>query len=144
MNLAALALLTTLVSSAGWSPSCITDRSEFDFYSTSPTSFAFGAREDVSKAYKNLVEEIGDPANYEKPTVFYVTRDFSHITQAECPADKCRGRDILIGEQRCATDPGSNGTACIPIAAVYQSRAYCLLEPSLEEFHADNPFRPFE
>ncbi|MEO9339909.1 hypothetical protein ABFT80_21000 [Mesorhizobium sp. SB112] len=144
MNPAAVALLTTLVSSAGWTPSCITDRSEFDFYSTSPTNYAFGAREDVSKAYKTLVEEIGDPANYEKPTVFYVTRDFSHFTQAECAGDKCRGRDIVFGAQQCAVDLGSNGTACTPIAAVYQSRAYCLLEPSLEEFHADNPFHPFE
>jgi hypothetical protein len=76
--------------------------------------------------------------------VFYVTRDFSHFTQSECSGDKCRGMDILIGMQQCAADPGSNGTVCTPIAAVYQSRVYCLLEPSLEEFDFDNPFRPFE
>ncbi|MFF2321969.1 hypothetical protein ACFVTJ_13025 [Agrobacterium sp. NPDC058088] len=144
MQFSALALLVTLASPSGWSPSCVTDVSEFDFLRTSPTNFAFGSRNDVSAAYQKLIEVIGDPAHFEKPTLFYVTKDFSHFTKSECSGDKCRGMDILIGEQQCAADPGSNKTACTPIAAVYQSRVYCLLEPSLEDFDAENRFRPFQ
>lgn len=143
MPLTTLALATALASSSGWAPSCVTDRSEFDFMSTSPTTFSSGSRKDVSEAYRKLVEEIGDPANYEKPTLFFVSRDFTHFTQKECAADQCRGLEILTGIQQCAAESESGGEACLPIAAVHQSRAYCLLEPSLDEFDADDPFHPF-
>lgn len=144
MQFSALALLMSLVSSAGWSAGCVSDMSEFDFNDMSPQKFHFGTREEVSGAYELLIEAVGDPKWYDRPTLFYVTGGFTQFTKAECAGDKCRGMDILTGLQQCAFGAQSGADACHPIAAVYQSRMYCLLEPSLEEFDYDNPFVPFQ
>lgn len=144
MQLSAFALLATLASTAGWTPTCVSDISEFDFYSTSPQKFHFGSREQVAGAYRLVIEAIGDPKWYAKPTLFYVTKAYTQFTKAECAGDKCEAMDILTGLQQCSYGAQSEADTCYPIAAVYQSRMYCLLEPSLEEFDASNPFRPFE
>jgi hypothetical protein len=141
MQLSTIAIAAVLASSTGWTPNCIAELSDFDFYSTSPQNSYFGARKNVSRAYDLLAEEIGNPERYDKPTVFYVTHDFSRFSSSECPGEKCSGRDIFAGMQQCAR---ATGLLCHPIAAVYQSQMYCLLQPSLEEFDYYNPFRPYE
>lgn len=140
----ALTFLTTLASANDWTPSCATELSEFDYISTSPQKFHFGSRKNVSSAYEALAKRIGRPENHAKPTLFFVTNDFSRFTHSECAGEKCRGMDVLLGEQKCGLDPESKGARCTPMAAVYKGRMYCLLEPSLEEFEFDNPFRPYE
>ncbi|MEO9339908.1 hypothetical protein ABFT80_20995 [Mesorhizobium sp. SB112] len=144
MQLSTIALLAILASSSGWAPNCISDKADFDFYETSPQKYAFGTREQVAQAYELLVDAVGNPRWYAKPTLFYVTGAYTQFTRAECEGDTCNAMDFLIGLQQCSAGAMSAADTCYPIVAIYNSKMYCLLEPSHEGTDADQPFRPYE
>jgi hypothetical protein len=144
MQLMTFALFVVLALSSGWTPSCISEEADFDFYATPTQKFAFGTREEVTQAYERLVEVVGNPKWYSKPTLFYVTGADTQLTRAECAGDKCDAMDVVTGLQQCSYGAQSAADVCYPIAAVYNSKLYCLLEPSHEGADADKPFRPYE
>ncbi|MFF2321970.1 hypothetical protein ACFVTJ_13030 [Agrobacterium sp. NPDC058088] len=136
--------LIVLASSSGWTPSCTSDEAEFDFYAARPQKFAFGTRDEVAQAYERLVDNVGNPEWYSKPTLFYVTGAYTQFTKAECAGDKCDAMDVFNGLQQCSSGAQASADTCYPIAAVYNSKLYCLLEPSREGTNSSEPFHPYE
>src|SRR5690606_24394395 len=120
---------------------CIADKQDFDFMQTSPTKFHHGRSEDVKSVYQRLLKRIGDPAIYGGTSLFYATSDGSAFSQAYCQQGKCTGTDILNGLNKCSV---MNNVGCYPVAAIYDQKLYCLLEPAVNEYQGDKPFDPFE
>ena len=120
---------------------CIADKQDFDFMQTSPTKFHRGSITEVKSIYKALLKRIGDPTIYGGTSLFYVTSNASGFSQAYCKEDKCRGTDVLNGLNKCSV---LNNIGCYPVAAIYNKKLYCLLEPAMNQYHGYEPFNPFE
>ena len=140
-----LSITMTVISLVAISPAhaqtCIIDKQDFDFMETSPVKFHRGSIEQVKSVYQALLKQIGDPAIYGGTSLFYVISGIAGFSQAYCPEGKCTGTDILNGLNKCSVN---NNIGCYPVAAIYNEKLYCLLEPAVNEYHGDKPFDPFE
>ncbi|MGO4447619.1 hypothetical protein AB4Y96_01735 [Phyllobacterium sp. TAF24] len=136
-----ITLANLLIAPIAQASTCNSQIEKFDFMQTSPQKFYGGTVEEVRSAYKKLTDKIGNPSIYGRTTVFYVASDFSTFSQSYCDTEKCRGLDILEGLQKCSS---SNNKACYPIAVIFKSNLYCLLEPALKYNSGDKPFEPFK
>lgn len=134
-------VIFTMTESSALAQTCIADKQDFDFMQTSPTKFHRGSVEEVKSVYQRLLKRIGDSTIYGGTSLFYTTTDGSGISQAYCQQGKCRGTDILNGLNKCSV---LNNIGCYPVAAIYNKKLYCLLEPAVNEYHGDKPFDPFE
>jgi len=136
-----LSVISMTIMNSALAQTCIADKQNFDFMQTSPTKFHRGSVKEVNAIYQALLKRIGDPAIYGGTSLFYVTSNAAGFSQAYCKDEKCRGTDILNGLNKCST---LNNTGCYPVAAIYNKKLYCLLEPAVSEYHGDKPFDPFE
>jgi len=136
-----LSVFLMMAMSTARAQTCIADKQDFDFMQTSPTKFHRGSVKDVKAIYQALLKQIGDPAIYGGTSLFYVISGIAGFSQAYCTEAKCKGTDILNGLTKCSAN---NNAGCYPVAAIYNKKLYCLLEPAVNEYHGDKPFDPFE
>lgn len=136
-----LGLIGAIISfSPAFALNCETEVSKFDYTNDTPSTFSFGDKSDVDKAYKKLAETVGYLDMYSKPVVFF-SKGYTGITQYFCPGEKCTSQDIGKGFSICSARGMSAADSCYPLAVVYHSKMYCLLYPSGE---APDPKRPFK
>ncbi|MGU3496794.1 hypothetical protein ACLBXM_22350 [Xanthobacteraceae bacterium A53D] len=128
--LVALALCAPAHALPGLPLTCVSDPQKFAFMKDGKgTTFSFGTREQVERAYAKLKETMGRPATYPRATVFY-SKGFAHLTMHYCEArDTCTTKDILNGLQNCNAGGMGPADTCYPMAAVHAGRVYCMLLP---------------
>lgn|SRR5690606_25127401 len=140
-HLSIILVLFLIVTNVARAESCVSDKNDFDFMATSPTKFHFGKIESVKSAYGNFIDYIGDPGVIGGSSIYYITSDFASFSHAYCEDTKCTGLDILNGLNYCSM---YSNKGCYPLAAIYNGKLYCLLDPSPKYYHSSGPFNPFE
>jgi hypothetical protein len=136
------ALITALSCSSALALSCETDVSTFKYTNDKPTTFNFGTRAEVDRAYLKLAETVGSLDIYPKPTIFFA-KGYDKLTQYSCPGDKCSSQDIGEGFNICVASPRDPSESCYPLAVIYMSKMYCLLYPGNGSSDAGNSAEPY-
>tara|TARA_B100000378_G_C18045824_1_gene411950 strand:+ start:1269 stop:1796 length:528 start_codon:yes stop_codon:yes gene_type:complete len=123
--------------------SCETDLSKFDFMETSAFKENRGTRDQVTYAYDVLANNIGELDSYPNTTIFYI-RSLGQIAEFRCPKERCTGTDIsYTGMLDCQRIVDNKQLTCLPLAAVYNGKLYCLLQPSLKPGEPYREYVPF-
>lgn len=118
---------------------CVVDGAAFDFQTEGyGTVFGQGTQADADVAYGALKGQLGDPADYRKPTVFYVKRG-TQISRHECAGDKCTPREMQMAWKTCSDGAKTREDICLPLAVVYSGKLYCVLQPNAP-MEAGKPF----
>ena len=132
VTVAAGLLLSLTCATQAHAIDCETDPAKFAFSEDPLTPFYFGTQAEVDRAYQTLKEKIGPLDQYDKPTVFY-SKGYNRLAQHTCSGDKCNVPDIGKGFSACSAGGMSAADVCYPLAAVHQSKLYCLLAPAAKK-----------
>ncbi len=120
---------------------CVVKGGDFDFQSEGfGTVFGQGTQANADAAYRALEKELGDPADYRRPTVFYAKA--GTISRYECTGEKCSAREMQMAWKSCSDGAKNVAEICLPLAVVYNKRLYCVLQPNAP-MKPGKPFAPY-
>lgn len=138
----AAAFAVALIVTPAHAVTCVVEGSEFTFQERGyGTIFGHGTQANADIAYRLLKRELGNPADYKKPVIFY-TKAAREIVRHECAGEKCTGTEMQLGWKACSEGAKTSDEICLPLAVVYDSKLYCLLQPN-PPFDPNKRFVPY-
>ncbi|MBB4130155.1 hypothetical protein [Xanthomonas sp. 3075] len=138
------AMCALLASTPAYSMTCTSNPAQFDFMQTSAQVFYFGTEDKVRGIYEKLRQQVGDPRNHARTTLFFADDGLQRLSRSYCESHTCTGMDVIKGLQHCsAAGKEKPGTLCRPLAAIYEGNVYCLLAPGLDTYSNEKPFVNF-